>query len=165
MSRSAVPGGGLSKAIHAYWLASRKAQAASLIYLETRISTWTSHRSLSTSQRIRSPRSSLRRTPPRSTRSWSAASSRSAGDSLQPQSSKRVGEGRARDSSSARFELRQAREAELRVRQRDEAPLEAGAPDEPHGRRVQLLRIFASDEDEERGGLVAFVTSGVNSDA
>jgi hypothetical protein len=59
----------------------------------------------------------------------------------------------ARDSSSA-LELRQVRHEKLSVVERDERPLEARTPEEPHRSRVEHCRIFARNQDEQRGGLV-----------
>jgi hypothetical protein len=72
---------------------------------------------------------------------------------LEPQPPKRTGEARPRLLIRP-LELRQARDQELRVVERDERSLEARPAQEPHRRRIELLRILARDQDEQRGRLV-----------
>jgi hypothetical protein len=57
--------------------------------------------------------------------------------------------------------LRQAREEELRVVECDEGSLEACAAEESHGSCFESFRIFARDQDEERGRLVEPDVRGV----
>ena len=72
---------------------------------------------------------------------------------LQPQPLQRGGEARARVVVHPP-ELGKAGREQLGVTERDERLLDAGAPEEAHGRRVELGGIRLGDQHEQRGGLL-----------
>ena len=72
---------------------------------------------------------------------------------LEPQAAKRRREGCPRVSIRP-LELREARREPLRVGEGYERPLEACPPKEPHCGRIQLRRIGARNQDEQRRSFV-----------